>query len=92
MAIKADLKEKLNTWSSIIESVGNEVSRYAFFVHNNNETDQSLANDYLNIATDTAEVEELYKDVRSRYAEDNNSFMDPITAFDIINGVSKFHV
>tara|TARA_S200002703_G_scaffold24888_1_gene21573 strand:- start:2028 stop:3191 length:1164 start_codon:yes stop_codon:yes gene_type:complete len=87
MAIKADLKEKLNTWSSIIESVGNEVSRYAFFVHNNNETDQSLANDYLNIATDTAEVEELYKDVRSRYAEDNNSFMDPITAFDIINGI-----
>ena len=87
MALKADLKEKLNIWASIIESVGDDVARYSFFYHNNNETDETLAREYFDKANDSTAVEELYKEVRRKYSQENYSFMDPITAFDIVNGI-----
>jgi hypothetical protein len=83
MALSSTEKELFNTWSTVISSVGDDVARWLTFYY----TDRKLAGKYLEIAGNAEEVTKLFTEVRKEYADKKHAHMDPITAFDIINGV-----
>ena len=83
MALSEKEKELFNTWSTVIDSVGDDVARWLTFYY----TDRELAGKYLEVAGNAEEVTKLFTEVRTEYVDKERSFMNPITAFDIINGV-----
>ena len=88
MALDSNIIEKLNEWASVIDSVGDDVARYAVYVAcRTPDLDVGLAEKYLDIMTNSAEVDELHAKVRKRYVDKTSSIIDPVTTFDILNGV-----
>lgn len=88
MALDATTKEALNTWATVIESVGDDVARYAVYTGcRTTGLDDGLAEDYLRRVDNEAELVELHAAVRKAYVDKKSSVIDPITTYDIINGL-----
>jgi hypothetical protein len=83
MALSIKQKELFNTWSTTINSVGDEAARWLMFYY----TDKELADKYLEVVGSAEDVAKLFTQVRTEYNTKNHTHIDPITAFDIINGV-----
>lgn len=83
MALSTKQKELFNTWSTAISSVGDDAARWLMFYY----TDKELADKYLEVAGSAEDVTKLFAQVRTEYNSKSRAHIDPITAFDIVNGV-----
>ena len=72
MALSEKEKELFNTWSTVIDSVGDDVARWLTFYY----TDRELAGKYLEVAGNAEEVTKLFTEVRTEYVDKKYSFID----------------